>query len=152
MRWKTYGGPSGWGTISGIRWNPDKYVYHRQGATVDGKVVDYALTKRKCHSLHTRMEYLVAHLRKVDAVFAEWDGEDISTLPDWVRPGRANLVVHYIYYVPVRRMSILDSLKVHTHDANHTLLKHLLQTVFKHGLVSFQKRCQNIFRLLQSPP
>ena len=81
-----------------IRWNPDKYVYHRQGATVDGKVVDYALTKRKCQSLHTRMEYLVAHLRKVDAVFAEWDGEDIRNLPEWVRPGRANLVVHYIYY------------------------------------------------------
>ena len=81
-----------------IRWNPDKYVYHRLGATVDGKVVDHALNKRKCQSLQTRMEYLVAHLRKVDAVFAQWDGEDIMTLPEWVRPGRANLVVHYIYY------------------------------------------------------
>ena len=44
------------------------------------------LNRRKYQLLRTRVECVGAHLRKIDAVFAEWDGEDIMTLPEWVRP------------------------------------------------------------------
>ena len=81
-----------------VRWNPDKYKYNRTHATVDGKIVDHALYKKRPHSLTKRMAYLKSHLEKIDAAFAAWDGLDVATLPEWVRPGQANLVVHYLYY------------------------------------------------------
>jgi hypothetical protein len=81
-----------------VRWNPDKYRYNRRNATEDGKIVDHALYKRPCHPLRARLTYLKAHLEKIDAVFEAWDGVDVASLPDWVRPQRANLVVHYLYY------------------------------------------------------
>ena len=62
------------------------------------QLVDHAFYNRRPHSRAMRLEFLKTHLERIDAAFAAWDGLDVATLPVWVRPAQANLVVHYLYY------------------------------------------------------